>query len=58
MVGQFLLSVFAIPSGFFILIGFLALIVLAIALWKSPKDSGENPDGLNPGHADSSEMKD
>jgi hypothetical protein len=56
MMGQFLLSVVTIPSGFFILIGFFALIVLAIALWKSPKDTSENPD-LEPEHADSSKTK-
>ncbi len=56
MFSHFLLSVFTMPSGFIILVGFFALIVLAIALWKSPKDTSENPD-LEPEHADSSKTK-
>jgi hypothetical protein len=57
MIVQFLLSVIEIPSGFFILIGFLALIVLAIALWKAPKDSSDKTENLKPEPAESSESK-
>ena len=57
MFSHFLLSVFAIPSGFFILIGFFALIVLAIALWKSPKENHENDEPLSQGSADQREGK-
>lgn len=51
MFAHFLLNVFTIPSGLYILIGFFALIVLAIVLWSSPKETQEKSDNLKPGHA-------
>jgi hypothetical protein len=56
MFSHFLLSVFTMPSGFYILVGFFALIVLAIALWKSPKKN-ENDEPLSQGSADPHESK-
>jgi hypothetical protein len=50
-------SVSTIPSGVFILLGFFALIVLAIVIWSIPNKANDKTKNLNPTNADGNKTK-
>jgi uncharacterized membrane protein YvlD (DUF360 family) len=57
MILHSILTGFALPSGFYILLGFFALIVLAIVLWSGPKQDHEKAESLKRETVDSAEPK-